>query len=469
MRGASNKAGAGLFDRRAFLRGAGVTVALPFLEGLPERSAWAANAPRPVCGLFMTAMGGVVVPEFFPDVPGPLTAASLAAAGKATSALAPHADRLLLVKGIDWPSGAFRGGDSHADALCASYTGMVPMGSSDKAMASGPSADAYLAATAHPGKGPIALYAGLINGAFIAQRLSFPAAGQLSPVSASPYALYLELMGMALPGGDLTLAGRRAAQLLLQSRRSVHDLVREELTALMQHPRLAVADRQRLNQHFDAIREAETTMTGMGPELVDRCSSVGLDVTTLEALKTYKYDSRRTDEMVRLYMSLVAMAFACNLRRAASLQWGDPYDMTIYDVPSNARGWKFGHISHRLQSDSAVGDDPLAAKAHAEIDIVRMKTLAAGLEHFKGRGLGDQSFVVWNNQFADGPFHGGLNIPHIIWGNGGGYLKQGQLVDVAGTPNSRLLNTLLSAALQDKGTAVETFGSGGGQLAALRA
>ena len=444
-------------------------MALPFLESLPERSAWAANAPRPVFGLFMTGMGGIVVPEFFPDATGPITAASLAAAGKATSALASHADHLLLVKGIDWPTGSFRGGDSHADALCAAYTGKVPQGSGDRAMGSGPSADAQLAATLHPGKGPIALYAGLVNGAYIAQRLSFVSAGQLSPVAANPYALYLELMGMALPGGDMTLAGRRAAQLLLQSRRSVHDLVREELTALMQHPRLGAADRQRLGQHFDAIREAETTMTGMGPELIDRCSSVGLDVTTLEALKTYKYDARRTDEMVRLYMSLVAMAFACNLRRAASLQWGDPYDMTIYDVPSNARGWKFAYISHRVQSDAAVGDDPLAAKAHAEIDVVRMKTLAAGLEHFKARGLADQSFVVWNNQFADGPFHGGLNIPHIIWGNGGGYLKQGQLVDVTSAPNSRLLNTLLSAALQDKGMAIETFGSGGGQLDALRA
>ena len=33
-------------NRRAFLRGAGgVAIGLPFLEGLPERSAWAADAP----------------------------------------------------------------------------------------------------------------------------------------------------------------------------------------------------------------------------------------------------------------------------------------------------------------------------------------------------------------------------------------------------------------------------------------
>ena len=43
------------------------------------------------------------------------------------------------------------------------------------------------------------------------------------------------------------------------------------------------------------------------------------------------------------------MAFACNYRRAASLQWGDPYDHTVYDVPSNLdRQWKFNFISHRV-------------------------------------------------------------------------------------------------------------------------
>ena len=187
------------------------------------------------------------------------------------------------------------------DGLCAAYTAKVPLpltGSDvTKVMASGPSADAYIAAKVHPDKGPIALYAGNINNGYEAQRLSFTGPGQLTPVSANPYDLYLELMGLALPGGNMTPAGRRTAQLLLQSRKSVHDLVREDLTALMRHPRLGASDRQRLQQHFDAIRDAEKTMTDMGGQIVDQCTSVGLDVTTLDALKGYRYDKRRTDEI----------------------------------------------------------------------------------------------------------------------------------------------------------------------------
>jgi hypothetical protein len=325
--------------------------------------------------------------------------------------------------------------------------------------ASGPSADAFIAAKAHPGKAPIALYAGNVRNGYEAQRLSFAGPGQLNPVIENPYDLYRELMGLATPAGD------QAAQLLLQSRKSVNDLVREELTSLMQDPRLGATDLQRLQQHFDAIRDAEITMGAM-------CSTAGLDVTALEGLQTYRYNAHRTDEMVRLHMSLVAMAFACNYRRAASLQWGDPYDLTIYDVPSNARQWKFSHISHRMQSDASVGSDasePVAAQAHAEIDAARMQTLAAGLEHFRARGLADRCFVMWTVNYAEGPSHASVNMPHVIWGSGGGFLRQGQYVDAGGTTNNRLLNTLISAALQDTNTTVENFGDGpSGMLDAAR-
>jgi hypothetical protein len=448
-------------SRRAFLRGAaGATVALPFLESLPERSPWAAGAPQPVFAFFTCTVGGVVRAQFLPQTPGPLTQAELAAAGKATSQLAGHAGNLLLLSGINWPAGTNRG-DAHVDGLCAALTAKlpVPMGDVTKVTAGGPSADAFIAAKVHPGKAPIALYAGNVRNGYEAQRLSFAGAGQLNPVIDNPYDLYRELMGLATPAGNQT------AQLLVRSRKSVHDLVREELTSLMQHPRLGAVDRQRLQQHFDAIRDTEITMGAL-------CSTTGLDLTSIEALQPFRYNAHQTDEMVRLHMSLVAMAFACNYRRAASLQWGDPYDMTVYDVPSNARQWRFSHISHRMQSDAAVGSDasdPIATQAHVEVDAARMKTLADGLEHFKARGLADRCFVMWTVNYAEGPSHTMQNVPHIVWGSGGGFLKQGHYVDAGGTTNNRLLNTLLSAALQDTRATVEDFGDGpGGMLDVAR-
>jgi hypothetical protein len=224
---------------------------------------------------------------------------------------------------------------------------------------------------------------------------------------------------------------------------------------------LSGADKQRLKQHFDSIRDAEITMGGMGAT----CTKNGLSTSELDALKSgiaFKTDGM-IENVVKLHLELVALAFACNYNRVATLQWGDGTDGTKYAVPSNASlGWPFHHISHRVDSDSTTGSNPTAEQAHAEIDVLRMQSLLHGLDAFKARGLQDKSFVMWTNHIADGPSHSMKNVPHIIWGNGGGYLKQGQFIDAGSVTNNKLFNTLITAAIRDKSTATVNFGMGKG-------
>jgi len=460
-------------NRRAFLRGAaGVAIGLPFLEGLPERSAWAQDQ-SPIFSLFMCAANGVVGTKFFPAAPGPITEAALASAtDKATSKLSRHAANLLFVRGINYPmNGPTDCG--HAQGLCQALTAMAAGGGGKSATSTGPSADVVIAGHVMPGADPLTLYAGNKNNGYIVERLSFKAggAGQVRAADDNPYTLYSKLVGLTTPGGMTTPAGDAMASELLTTRKSVNDLVRAELGELMARPQLSAADQQRLQQHFDAIRDAEVTMGTMVDAVA--CSTAGLDTTRLDALRSglaFQTDGM-IEDVVRLHMSVVAVAFGCNFSRTATLQWGDGTDQTKYAVPSNASlNWPFHHISHRVQSDSASGMNPTAEQAHAEIDVLRMESLAAGLDHFASRGLSDRTFVMWTNHVSDGPSHSFKDLPVILWGNAGGYLKQGQFVDAAGSGNDKLLNTLISAAIQDTGVTVENFGEGaGGQLDAIRA
>ena len=91
-----------------------------------------------------------------------------------------------------------------------------------------------------------------------------------------------------------------------------------------------------------------------------------------------------------------------------------------------------------------------------------MQTLLHGLDQFKARGLFDKSFVMWTNHVADGPSHSFKNVPTIIAGNAGGYLKQGQYLDAGNTTNNKLLNTLINAAMRDKMAWTMNFGQGSG-------
>lgn len=458
--------------RRAFLRGAaGVAIGLPFLEGLPERSAWAQDE-KPIFSLFMCGANGVVGDKFFPGATGALTEASLGAASdKATSKLARHASNLLFVRGINYPmNGPTDCG--HAQGLCQALTARPAGGGGKGATSTGVSADVVIAERLTPGTDPLTLYAGNKRNGYIVERLSFKAAGagQVRAADDNPYTLYSKVVGLTSDSGGMTPAGDALASELIRSRKSVNDLVRAELVALFDRPELSTDDRMRLDQHFDAIRDAELTMDGMAD--VATCSTEGLEISRLEALRSglaFETDGM-IEEVARLHMSVVAVAFACNYNRTATLQWGDGTDQTKYDVPSNASlGWPFHHISHRVQSDATSGNNPTAEQAHAEIDAVRMETLAAGLDHFAARGLQDNSFVMWTNHVSDGPSHSFKNVPVIVWGNAGGYLKQAQYVDAGNSGNNKLLNTLISAAVQDTGVTVEDFGEGsGGQLDAIR-
>jgi hypothetical protein len=458
-------------NRRAFLRGmAGVAVGLPFLESLPERSAWAAGK-APVFSLFICATDGVVPASFFPKDLGELTVDGLAAAGKATSKLSAHAKDLLFVRGISWPESPRA--EPHAESLCMALTALPCLTTGRNAMAAGPSADWVIARKVQGDVPPLTLYAGA-KGGYIDERLSFSAAGTVTAASNNPYELYQKLVGLVSANGTPTPGAAQAEQLLLESRKSIHDLVRDDLRALMGNSRMSSADRQRLQQHFDSIRDMEVDMGGMGNEMVKGCAWGGVEISKLEALQTFKYtNTGMIEDVARLQMSLVALAFACNYNRTATLQWGGGTDHTVYQTPTNATlgNWNLNFICHRTQSDAGGGArSPLAEQVHAEIDVVRMQTLAAGLDHFKARGLQDKSLVLWTNAIAECPSDSFRNVPSIVWGDGGGHLKQGAYVDGSSRTNSPFLNALITAAIQDTGETMENFGGGPeGQLAAVLA
>jgi hypothetical protein len=231
----------------------------------------------------------------------------------------------------------------------------------------------------------------------------------------------------------------------------VNDLVLEELNSLKSRAELSAADKQNLELHFQSIRDIENSMMTLAenPAVVgEACSKDGIDAERLEALKSgFAFSTNgMIEEVAKLHMQVVAVAFSCNYNHVAAMQWGDGTDQTRYGVPSNASlNWPFHHLSHRVQSDATSGNNPTAEAAHAEIDRLRMETLKAGLDAFAVRGLQDKAVVMWTNHVADGPSHTMRNVPHIIWGSPGGYLKSGQFIDGGNAPNNRVLATLVSA------------------------
>ena len=452
-------------NRRAFLKGLGsVAIGLPFLEGMPERSAWAATQ-NPVFGLFICTANGVVQrwadePErFWPTQVGPLTTESMqaSAAERATGILAEHASRLLIVRGVNYPFGIT--GCGHAQGLVQCLTASRPNGTDNRTTPQGVSVDTVIAENLNPpGVEPLTLYSGM-KGGFIDEKLSFSAPGRVRAAEGNPYNVYQRLVGLAEPGGGDGGDGGMADRLFLR-RKSVNDLVREELNDLRNRPALSAADRERLDQHFSAIRDIENTIDEMGRS----CTTDGIDVQALEAINSGNAfrANGQIEEVAKLHMDLVAFAFACNATRVATLQIGDGTDGTRYTINGETLE-RFHWISHRIQSDGSSGAAiPNAVEMHAAIDRLRMETFKHLIDRWSGWSVAngpllDNAFAYWTSHVSTGPPHGFDNLPILIAGSAGGYLKQGQYIDAGRTTNNRVFNTLITAM----GHPMENFGDGG--------
>src|SRR5688572_17286818 len=140
----------------------------------------------------------------------------------------------------------------------------------------------------------------------------------------------------------------------------------------MARPELSKADKERLDLHFTTIRDVENTMTEMGLA----CTGDGLDMTALEAMNSGEAfrQNGQIEEVAKLQMELVALAFACNATRVATLQIGDGTDGTRYTIDGQTVE-RFHWVSHRVESDGSSGAAiPQALEWHTAIDRIRMNT-----------------------------------------------------------------------------------------------
>jgi hypothetical protein len=452
-------------DRRRFLLGlGGVAVALPFLESI--------HAPRARAGedrfrfaFFVRAGNGVaqlqrgwrdgmeveIEPEqFWPRAVGALDATILGTdnADRATSELAPFASRLSLVRGINRPFSTPSCG--HSDSIVQLLTAaQIQSGSSNDAAALDRSID-WRITTQLGSRDPMTLMAGPTS-AYIRENLSWSAARVRTPAQRSPLQQYMEMMGITSAPPDIQAR-------IVERQNSVNDLVRDELQALLSRRDLGMLDRQRLQQHFEAIRDTEVSLLSceaMDPAFVSRLG----EITNVEA-----NDVR--PEVVRRHMEVMALAAACNYTRAATLQVGEGNDQTQY-VVDGSRLPRFHWISHRIYSDGAEGETiPDAVTLHHRVDRLHLQMFRHLLERLDmydspyGGSLLDDGVCVWVNDLSNGPPHGGTNVPWLLAGGAGDRLRTGHYVDAGGVTYNKILNTIASAVgcTEDDGSPLESFG-----------
>jgi hypothetical protein len=314
------------------------------------------------------------------------------------------------------------------------------------AWATGVSVDRVMAQKVNPGgRGPLNLRVARGDNAVYGV-LSYR--GPLDPVTSerNPWIAYQDLVGLS--GG----AQNPANQLLVQRRKSVLDLVSGRVD-MMRKRQLSALDRQKLDLHFQAVRDLEIGMERAG---VKSCELPGPRKGELEALDAKRIgDEALFGPIGRMHLDVIALAFACDANRVATMMWGSEAGGPTYRFEGLNHTFPHHPLSHGTQGEATdSGNVTNYKQLLTEVDQWHARQVKYFLDKLSGYSEGagtvlDNTVVVWMNSMSNGNAHTSRDMPVVLAGGLGGYLKTGAFVDVrdpsgARKPHNMLLTTFLN-------------------------
>lgn len=463
------------FSRRGFLRGAaGVAVGLPLLESIGAGPLQAqTNAPRKNFLCFHCS-SGVNIDDFRPPV-GALRADTLANRG--IEVLTPYADRMLIPRGIHgYPVGSYTGhSEGTGQALTAAR---ITRGGGG--LADGASIDQIIAQELTGREALVLKPGGRDLGVAMFNSISYTGPRQLFAAESDPLRAYRAMMGFGPAATDANAT--MAMDAVLRRRQSVLDLVSQELGEL-ESLNLSRADRFKLAQHSQLIRDIELRMTG-NADLIS-CSLGSPQLAEMEGLDRDRVeDNENFPTVARLHAQITALALACGYTRSAVLQWGAAVaGSPMYRWDGMDHNFRHHPLSHGTTDD--FNDERVMnyKEMLGQIDrwnmgeLKKLLDLLDSYDQGGGRTLLDNTVVLSTNEFSDGQGHTTGDLPILIIG-GAGYFKQGQSIQIRGSEaaisgarrgegnSNRLLCTVLNAV----GVPTSRFSDGEpGELTDLKA
>jgi hypothetical protein len=444
--------------RRSFLRGLGVSMALPFLECmLPSMVKAAAagamgGAPRRL--VFMYLPNGMDMANWTPSATGaqfelPTILQPLQSIRQQVSVLSglAHGNARALGDGA---------GD-HARASAAFLTGVHPRKTAGADIHVGISADQVAAlqvgkATRLPSLElsceTSARQAGACDSGYACayqHNLSWRNENTPMPPLGDPRLVFERLFTTSDEDPDL-IAGRALRE---SCRGSILDVVREDAKAFQK--RLGATDRRKMDEYLTGLRETEVAIQQQAKFAAAEAAKPRPAMEKPEGIP-----GNFTDHLRMMY-DLLAFALQTDSTRVAT--------MMVQHEGSN-RAYPFigvneGHheLSHHGNSQEKKDKIAKINRFHME-QVGYLLTKLQSMKEGYGSVL-DNSMIVVGSAIADGNAHGHNELPVLLCGGGGGTLKPGQHVKYEkDTPMTNLYLTLLDRM----GAKTDRIGDSSGKL-----
>ncbi len=436
-------------SRRTVLRGAGVSVALPWLQAMaPVRNAYAAGPKRLIV---MFTPNGTIREAWAPT--GTENAFTLS---RILAPLERHKKDLVVIDGVDNVAAASAKGpgDGHQTGMGCMLTGIELLPGTTKGgcsacppagLAGGPSVEQEVVRKTKPGTRFPSLELGVQAGAAGTAwgYMSYRGPNVPLPPDNSPKSVYDRIFS------DLLIAGQdnTVATQLRRDRKTVLDAVLKNYKILS--PKLGTEDRHKVEAHLSTVDELQQRLSAPGNDV-----PVSAEACVRPTVPAFDYKANDNFPKVGLaQMDLLTMAFACDLTRVASMQWENSVGGTRFSWLGASRGHH--DLSH--DPDSTADSKEMLTK----INIWFSEQLAVLIDKLKavkeGDGtLFDSTMILWVNELSRGNAHSHPDMPFLLAGSAGGAIRTGRFLKYTGTVSH---NNLLVSVLNAYGVDTRTFGN----------
>jgi hypothetical protein len=366
-------------DRRTLLRGAGgVALALPFLEAMAPRKA-RAGVVAPHRFLTVFAENGIVPSTWFPTGAGKAFTLPMS-----TSPLEPWKSNLIFFDGVDTVCDGTNGGGGHMRGK----TGCLTAQPNLNGRAFGISIDQLIANKIGMATRFRSIEASVYLKGALRDGLFFSGPSQVVVPEDDPGQLFARLFSDPLPTPAGMAADPAAAAAFARVRakkQSVFD------HALAEYRRISgvvgAQDRQRLDNHVEAIRSVERGLTAgsSGTEASASCKKPAAPTSG-----SYIADTKAQ-------MDLLSLALACDLTRVASLQWRSAITSFPWvNVSASHHG-----LSHQTGSPGPDAQLSRIVQWHVG-QFAEMLGRLKGIADVDGSTLLDNTLVYYTNEISIG-------------------------------------------------------------------
>ena len=435
--------------RRTFLRGMGTALALPLLDSMvPALTAFQNTAAKPVSRLGVVYVpNGIFMDRWTPPVGTAFDSMPI------LKPLAAFKDHMLMISGLANRKGdplPGEGAGDHARAAGAFLTGVHPKKTEGIDLQAGTSMDQIAAKMLGQQTQLASLELALESreplgacdpgySCTYANTLCWSNPTTPLPMENDPRAVFERLFG----GSESTDADARMAR--AEEQRSILDAITSEVAGLERE--LGPSDRNKLDQYLEAIRDIERRI-----QKAEQQHKEDLPVMDQPAGIPDTFQ-----EHARLMFDMQALAYQADLTRVITF-------MIAHETSSRAYpeiGVPDAH--HSLSHHNGARDK---IELLIKVNEYHTQTLAYYLDRLRATQDGDGSLLdhltlVYGSGMSDGNRHNHGDLPILLLGGGGGWLKGGrQVVCGQNTPVANLFLTLL----QRLGVPAEAIGDSNGTM-----